>query len=249
MTPNQDPRPLEPARSFLERFDRWFDRNATRRRLAIGLLIAIALAGWAFATNYAQSSDIRSTAKDASETATALDRQVAEAARETRIARLAGCKRDNAQDKALVAILRQVRVPTDYAPADCEKFASTGVITYARITPRFDKVPRRPTQPGTPGARGFSGVPGRPGLQGPAGPTGPPGIKGATGPQGPPGPQGNTGPQGAQGPAAEKGDRGPVGPEGRQGDTGPQGPPGPDGPPGPQGPPGPEGPPGVPLGP
>lgn len=221
-------------RNLLERFDRWFDRHATRRRLAIGLLVAIGLAGWAFATNYAQSSDIEDVASRNARLAVAADV-------ESRVARLAGCRRDNAQDEALVALLRQFRIPTDYAPADCEQFAATGEIEYARITPRLDQIPRRPTQPGTPGARGFSGAPGRPGLQGPAGRPGPPGVKGETGPQGPQGPQGErgeAGPQGERGPAAEKGERGPQGEKGDPGPQGPEGPAGPAGPPGPQGEPG-----------
>ena len=160
-------------------------------------------------------------------------------------ARLANCKRDNGQDEGLVALLRQFRVPTDYAPADCERFAATGKIEYARITPRLDQIPRRPTQPGTPGARGFSGVPGRPGLQGPQGAAGPAGVKGETGPQGPQGEKGDPGPQGDRGPAAEKGERGPIGPQGEKGDTGPVGPVGPEGP---AGPPGPQGEPGTCIG-
>lgn len=174
--------------------------------------------------------------------------------------RLEGCQRDNAQDKALVALLRNVGIPTDYAPANCLAFARTGRVTYSRIVPRLAEARRRaernrkPTQPGTPSARGFTGAPGKPGLRGATGPPGAAGAAGAIGPRGPAGADGssisrddarqlvidavrdylNANPP-------QRGDQGPQGPQGPQGDTGDEGPPGPQGPEGPAGPQGPPG--------
>ena len=244
-------------RSWLARFDSWFDHQITRRRLALAILISYALGGWLWATNQAQTNDIEDVATANKATVSLIQVEADKNVRNAQFARLNGCKRDNAQDKALVALLRNVGIPTDYAPADCARFAFSGVIEYSRITPRLGEARRRaqqnrqPTQPGTPGQQGFAGDPGKPGLQGAEGPPGPQGVPGEQGPQGPQGmtgPQGERGEQGAQGPAAERGPQGPEGPQGPQGpqgETGPQGPQGPEGPIGPQGPEGPQGPPAI----
>lgn len=249
MTPTQDYRPPDhPPATRLARFDARFDRFVTRRRLAIGLLVAYGLFGWAWATNRDQNQTIEKNTHTLAVTQTTIKQEQGQDQREAQFARLNNCKRDNAQDEALVALLRNVGIPTDYAPADCPRFAISGAIEYSRIVPRLAEARRRaarnrqPTQPGTPGERGFAGTAGKPGLEGAQGPPGPRGVPGAPGPQGEQGPPGEKGDIGPQGPAAE---RGPAGPAGPQGPEGPQGPQGEQGPVGPQGPEGPQGPPGI----
>jgi hypothetical protein len=243
-------RPPNFAEAFLARWDRFW----TRRKLSVGLVLVAGLSGWASLANFQQSADIDENTRDNLIALVRLDAETDQDVREAQFARLEGCKRDNAQDEALVALLRNVGIPTDYAPADCPRFALTGAIEYSRITPRLDEARRRaernrqPTQPGTPGERGFAGTAGKPGLQGESGPPGPKGIPGERGPQGPQGETGPPGPKGdsgERGPAAEQGPRGPQGEQGPQGPQGDPGPPGPQGPEGPQGPQGPQGEPGI----
>lgn len=236
--------------NFPERFlDRW-DRFWTRRRLALGLVVLTGLSGWANVGNYLQSDDIEQNTKDNQRAIQLINTQAGKDNRDAQFARLNGCKRDNAQDEALVALLRSVGIPTDYAPADCARFALSGVIEYSRITPRLDKARararrnRQPTQPGTPGERGFTGPAGKPGI-GIPGPAGAQGLEGPPGPRGPSGPQGEQGPPGPAGESGGGGTQGPKGDQGERGPVGPAGPEGPQGPPGPQGPEGPQGPPGI----
>lgn len=243
MTPSQDPvNPVGPARGPLVRFDRWFDRNVTRRRLAIAVLVSYGLFGWLWATNRQQGNDIEGIANGNRVALTQIKDERDQDAREEQFSRLESCKRwGNGTSQGVVALLNQFRVPSRFDPYDCARYALTGELDTSQIIPQFDKIPRRRPQPGAPGARGYDGPRGVPGLQGQPGPAGPPGVPGEQGPQGP---QGETGPVGPKGEPGERGpaaERGPAGPQGPQGPEGPQGPQGDQGPQGPQGPEGPAG--------
>lgn len=215
----------------------WFDRlyewiSEPKRHLIVTAIIAFLLG-----VGLIVLLDAVRTNKDQSEA----DAQIVKVAQEQTVnARHLQCERDNAQDRTLVAILRDVHVDVTYVAADCNIYAEEGRLVYPSIA--VTGGPNITGLPGTPGSPGLPGPSGEPGLPGTAGAQGEPGPQGATGPPGPPGeagPQGPSGTPGESGPAGEKGDAGSPGPEGPPGPPGGTGPAGPQGPQGPQGPPGP----------
>lgn len=150
--------------------------------LAVSILIAGGITGWALAGFRAQERD---------------DTQAAAAPLAEQLLDL--CARDDDQARRLAAI------------GLCDRARDTSDVI-ENTGPVLIEGPTGPAgPPGPPGVPGLDGADGDPGRVGPRGPAGTPGatgpagadstVPGPPGPQGPPGPAGPTGPAGPQGTA------------------------------------------------
>lgn len=150
--------------------------------LAVSILIAGGITGWALAGFRAQERD---------------DTQAAAAPLAEQLLDL--CSRDNGQARQLAAIGL-----CDRARDTSDVIENSGPVLIEGPTGPAGP----PGPPGVPGLDGADGDPGRVGPRGPAGTPGEPGpagadstVPGPPGPQGPPGPAGPAGPAGPQGTA------------------------------------------------